>query len=324
MFDNSLDDAAKKAALTAGGVAEESITKIMTASAERAAQAGVTTAAQQGATTVAQNVSDDLLKQAVEGGLRKTAKDVTSESIKQIMTSGLEGPALRKALMDHGLLAKTADGLIKSSAESVTKTAVQEGAQVAASQGGKEAAKGGLKGFFGKLLGGAKGNFVIAGIFSLGSNAIQLATGKMNFKQFLGLTLMDTGAYGLIGLASGAAGGAIAGAVGQALIPIPGLGFLAGLAVGMLGGLLYEKFLRNPIKNMLGPSGGGAPGGYDPNQVQPGQQYQDPYADPAAPAAPAKTYPPIQMPWDAPAAPAPGGAPDAGMSYDDAMKYLNQ
>lgn len=315
MFDNSLDDVAKKAALQAGGVADDAIANLMKASAERAASAGAQTVAQQGATAVAQNISDDLVNQAVQSGLRKTAKDVTAESIKKIMQSGLEGPALRKALMDHGVLAKTADGLIKSAAESGAKTATQ----AAATTGTQEAAKGGLKGFFGKLLSGAKGNFVISGIFSLGSNAIQLATGKMNFKQFVGLTLMDTGAYGVIGLASGAAGGAIAGAIGQALIPIPGLGFICGLAIGMLGGLLYEKFLRNPVKNMLGPSGGGAPA-YNPQEpVTPGQTYQDPYANQAP--APGYSDPYAQQP----AAPAQPAAPNPnGMSYEDALAYLNQ
>jgi hypothetical protein len=200
-------------------------------------------------------------------------------------------------------------------AEAGAKQAVTKTAEKAVEETAK---KGGIKGLFGKLFSGAKGNFIIAGIFSLGSNAIQLATGKMNLKQFAALTGMDTLAYGAIGLGASAAGGAIAGAVGQALIPIPGLGFIVGLGLGMLGGLVYEKFLRNPVKDMLG---GGAPGGTPVDQgVTPGQQYQDPYQagnyqDPYAQQAPQQGAP-------QPAAQAPA-APGGDLTYEQAMEMLN-
>src|SRR5437763_6305415 len=87
-----------------------------------------------------------------------------------------------------------------------TKKVVTETTEVATGAAKKA---GGIKGFFGKLLGGAKGNFIVAGVFSLASNAIQLAQGKIGIKQFVGLTVADTAAYGAIGWGSAAAGAAI-------------------------------------------------------------------------------------------------------------------
>lgn len=329
------DDVAKK--LLAAGVPQETAEALAKAGAERLGTQVATSAA----TTVANQaagLTDDVVAAAIKG--YPSANKVGVDAIKKVLEGG--GDDVLKGLTELGLTKKAAETITGRVAQSGATQAVEAGAQQVAKKGAEEGVKtaaktGGVKGFFGKLFSGAKGNFIIAGIFSLGSNAIQLATGKMNIKQFVALTGMDTLAYGAIGLGASAAGGAIAGAVGQALIPIPGLGFLVGLGLGMVGGLIYEKFLRNPVKDMLGGgAGGAATPGYDPNQgqVQPGE-YKDPYAmagepwkndQPAQPQAPAPTYP-VYAPWDnnppAPAAAAPG-APAGEMSYEQAMALLNQ
>lgn len=321
------DDIAKK--LAQGGVPQETIELLTKKAAERAAALGGQ-AAQAATATVANaaaGMSDDAVKAVLSGaknGGVLAGKNVSTQAIQEVLKQG--GDDVVGALRGLGLRADAAKQIATKAAESGTKAAVTEGAQVATQTAAKEASKGGLKGFFGKLLGGAKGNFIVAGIFSLGSNAIQLATGKMNLKQFLGLTVLDTGAYGAIGMGSAAAGAAIG-----SVVPVAGtiVGFLAGLAIGMVGGMIYEKVLRNPVKSMLGPTGGGqqpypGPGEYgDPYQQQQPQQpaYQDPYAQ-QQPAAPADPFWQSQTP--AYQQPQQGAPADPGMSYDDALKYLNQ
>lgn len=312
------DDIAKK--LIAAGVPQETAETLAKAGAERlgaqvAASAASTVASQ------AAGLTDDVVQAAIKG--YPSANKVGVEAIKKVLESG--GDDAIKQLTELGLTKKAAETITGRVAASATEAGAKQVVQKGAEEGVKAASKaGGVKSFFGKLFSGAKGNFIIAGIFSLGSNAIQLATGKMNLKQFAALTGMDTLAYGAIGLGASAAGGAIAGAVGQALIPIPGLGFLVGLGLGMVGGLVYEKFLRNPVKDMLG--GGGAPAN-DP-AIVPGMQYQDPYQagnyqdpyqqqagtyqDPYAQGAP-------QPQQQAPVA-VPSGA---DMTYEQAMQYLN-
>lgn len=257
----------------------ESVGKKIAAQGGRAVATEVaTTAGGQVAKTVATTMVDDLAREAAKAGLRKGFKDVTETMIREAM-SGAE-PA--KALYKLGFTKRFSEGVVKRMGTSVTevaaKTAVTEVATTAAATTAKETTKTGLKGWANKILGGVKGNFVVAGVFSLASNAIQLAKGEIGVKQFLGLTVVDTAAYGAIGWGSAAAGAAIGSVV-------PGIGtavgFVVGLGLGFLGGSVYEKFVRNPLKNLLGgtPAGGADPSQYDPgayNQQAPGAntQYQ--------------------------------------------------
>lgn len=316
------DDLAKK--LAQGGVPQETIELLTKKAAERAAAMGGQAAAQTAATTVGQaaaGMTDDALNAVLAGaknGGMLAGKNVSSQAIQEVLKQG--GDDVVGALRSIGLRADAAKQIAAKAAESGTKAAATQTAQTATQTATKAA--GGVKGFFGKLLSGAKGNFIVAGIFSLGSNAIQLATGQMNIKQFLGLTVLDTGAYGAIGMGSAAAGAAIG-----SVVPVAGtiVGFLAGLAIGMVGGMVYEKVLRNPVKSMLGPTGGSA----QPQYPGPGE-YQDPYAqqqqDPYAQQPPAQQQP-YQDPYaqqQPGASYAPAPTVDAGMSYEDAMRYLNQ
>lgn len=277
-----------------------------TAAGESGAKTLVTDAAQTGAKITATDI-------ATEAAGLTLKKGVTSAPTQEAIMKALQSANPEQALRSLGFYAKDAKGLVAKMTQTTTnavETTVKDGAtkvaQTTTTTTTTEVAQkssSGIKGFFGKLFGGAKGNFIIAGIFSLASNTIQLAQGKMNLKQWAGLTLMDTAAYGAIGWGSAAAGGAIA----QALIPIPGVGFAIGLGLGFLGGWLYEKFLRKPVKNMLGgPVGGAAPNSpsaYNPNQTA---------------AAPADPY--AGQPAVAPSIPAPGTV----TSFDQAMAAINQ
>jgi hypothetical protein len=307
--------------------AKDLASKAAAATAESAAKAGATGVAQQAGKAVATEVAqtagkgvanetiESLMKGLTNGGVLK-GKVVSPEAIQKVLSSNPED--MVAALRQIGLRADAAKAVaaeaVKSGSKQVATQAAGSATKQAATQAAESSAKSGVKGFFGKLLGGAKGNFIIAGIFSLGSNAIQLATGKMNLKQFAALTVADTAAYGGIGMASAAAGAAIG-----SVVPVFGtaIGFVAGLGLGLLGGHLYEKFLRNPIKNMLGgPSGGGAPSQVGPSSapVGPGE-YQDPYQ------AQPKKYPepaPVKMPWESDS-----GSGAGGVSYEQAMSQLN-
>ena len=293
--------------LISAGVPKEAAEEIAKKGAERLAAMGgnaVATTAQKAATTVVASAADDLAKQAVGMTMKKGFQAATEEAVKKALSS----PNALETLKDLGFYAKDAKALVAKAATSTVETAAKAGATQAAEQvattGAQAASKGGVKGFFGKLLGGAKGNFIIAGVFSLASNAMQLAQGKMSIPQFLGLTVLDTAAYGAIGWGSAAAGAAI----GTALFPGVGsiAGFVIGLGLGFLGGTVYEKFVRNPVKNMLGgtPAGGAEPGAYDPSQYTT-QPQQNPYANPAQ-----STYIP----------PAPG----TEMSYEQALREIDK
>lgn len=216
--------------------------------------------------------SDDVLKAALEGG---------DDALKALLTNkGID--AVKSA-------ASVADDVVEAGAKAVIKEGAEEAVKAGAKSAVKEGAEEVVKksgGFFGKLkglFGGIKGNFVIAGLFSVIGNTMDLMSGKMNLPQFLALTVLDTGVYGGIGVASTALGAAI----GTALFPGVGtvLGAVIaggiGLAIGWGAGMVYEKVLRNPVKGMLGPTGGGQQG-YDPNQplTPPGQQSQDPLYTP--------------------------------------------
>ena len=295
------------AKLISAGVPQEAAEQIAKKGAERLAAMGgsaLANAGQQVATTVATGAADDLAKQAIGMTMKKGFTAATEEAVKKALAS----PNALETLKDLGFYAKDAKALVAkaatSTAETAAKTATAQAAEQVATSGAKEASKGGLKGFFGKLFSGAKGNFVIAGIFSLGSNAIQLAQGKMSVKQFIGLTVMDTAAYGAIGWGSAAAGAAI----GTALFPGVGTiaGFVIGLGLGFLGGSAYEKFIRNPVKSMLGgsPAGGATPAAYDPGAYA--QPMQNPYA--------------TQPTGGGYVAPAPGSQ----MSYDEAMREIEK
>jgi hypothetical protein len=240
--------------------------------------------------------------QVLDGAaLAKRLNAALGEAVKKALAS----PDPYKALNSIGFYAKDAKALVGkavgSSAEAVAKTATKDAAQVAGKAAAQEASKGGIKGFFGKLLSGAKGNFIVAGVFSLASNAIQLAQGKIGVKQFFGLTLLDTAAYGAIGWGSAAAGAAI----GTALFPGFGTaaGFVIGLGLGFIGGAVYEKVLRNPVKSALG-GGGGESAGYDPSQYNQAPTGQSPSASTGYPVTP----------------PTPG----VDLTYEEAMRAIEQ
>ncbi len=297
--------------LAKAGVPKEAAEEIAKRGAERLAAMGGTavteaaaTAGSQVAKTVVTSAADDLAKQAVGMTMKKGFQVATEETVKK----ALANPKAYEALKDLGFYAKDAKALVAKAAtstvESATKTATTQAAEKVATEGAKTASKGGLKGFFGKLLGGAKGNFIIAGVFSLASNAMQLAQGKMSVKQFVALTVLDTAAYGAIGWGSAAAGAAI----GTALFPGIGsiAGFVIGLGLGFLGGTVYEKVLRNPVKSMLG---GTPAGGADKDQYNPGA-----YTPDAAPGA----YGP------APANNGAAQAPGSVMTYNDALREIER
>jgi hypothetical protein len=338
-------DVAKK--LAAAGVPADAVKSISEAAGQREAALGEAVVKQ-----AAKTGTQDVTEKAAQAAAATTGSQLTVESVagvvKDIPNGGLMANKVMPSVEEIQKAVSGSDavgglralGFRQSAARAIAKSAgasLESGAKTAATTAGKEAAtKGGIfgrlfskasgsshSGFFGKLFSGMKGNFVIAGIFSIGSNAISLATGKMNFKQFIALSAMDTGAYGLIGLGSAAAGGALAGVIGQALVPIPGLGFILGMGLGLLGGMIYSKVIRKPVQDMLGPVGGSAPAGAPDPSAQPQQpavgpgQYQDPYAQQAPQA---QQQAPQQQ---APQTPAGVGAPAAGMSYDQAQAYLN-
>lgn len=286
------DDVAKK--LIAAGVSKEAAQEIASAAANRTAAA----VGQKVVQSVATNAADDIAKQAMSYTLKQGAKTVTEDAVKAALANPTTA---RETLMKMGFYAKDATAMVKAAGAATAKGAATTAATTTAATTQKAA--GGVKGFFGKLLGGAKGNFIIAGVFSLATNAMQLAQGKMNIKQFIGLTATDTLAYGAIGWGSAA----LAGVVAQAIIPIPGAGFLIGLGLGLLAGWAYEKFLRNPIKNMLGgdPSANKADAAYDPAAAP-----QNPYGPGAAAASNAPGYVP----------PTPG----VDLSYDQALAEIDR
>jgi hypothetical protein len=128
-------------------------------------------------------------------------------------------------------------------------------------------------------------------------------------------------------------GSAAAGAAIGSVVPVFGtaIGFVAGLAIGMIGGHLYEKFLRNPIKNMLddgtaakSPYGGNNP--YDQalyedmkkQGIKPGE-YADPYAQGGSAPAQQPSQQAQQPAYQAGQYPTGGGE----LTYDQAMKMLN-
>lgn len=285
------------AKLAKAGLAPEAAELVAKKGLERIAAAGGNAAATVGRQVVTGGV-DDLAKQALGMTMKKGFTQASEEAVKKALSS----PNAYEALKEIGFYAKDAKALVAkaagSTAEAVAKTATTEAAQAVGQTAAKESAKGGLKGFFGKLLSGAKGNFIVAGVFSLASNAIQLAQGQIGIKQFLGLTALDTAAYGAIGWGSAAAGAAI----GTALFPGVGsiAGFVIGLGLGFLGGTIYEKVLRNPVKSMLG-GGGAKDNGYAANP-----------STPASNGAPSTGYP------------IPAPTPGVDLSYEEAMRQIEQ
>lgn len=287
------------AKLAQSGMPREAAELVARKSAERLAATGGQIAGSVGQQLLGS--VDDLAKEAVGMTMKKGFKSVTEEAVKKALAS----PDPYKALNGLGFYAKDAKALVNkalgSSAEAVAKTATSEAAQAAGKAATQEASKGGIKGFFGKLLSGAKGNFIVAGVFSLGSNAIQLAQGKIGVKQFLGLTALDTAAYGAIGWGSAAAGAAI----GTALFPGVGsiAGFVIGLGIGFVGGAVYEKVLRNPVKAALG-GGGAQQSGYNPSQYQGAPDGKSPVSPSGYPVTP----------------PTPG----VDLTYEEAMRAIDR
>lgn len=288
--------------LAKAGLAPEAAELIAKKSVERIAAAGGNAVATVGR-QVATGAADDLAKQALGMTMKKGFSQASEAAIKKALSS----PNAYEALKEIGFYAKDAKALVTkaagSTAEAVAKTATTEAAQAVGQTAAKEGAKGGLKGFFGKLLSGAKGNFIVAGVFSLASNAIQLAQGQIGVKEFIGLTVADTAAYGAIGWGSAAAGAAI----GTALFPGVGsiAGFVIGLGLGFIGGSIYEKFIRNPLKGLLG-GGGAKDGGYATS----------PSSSPSAPVSnggvPSAGYP------------VPPPTPGLDLSYEEAMRQIEQ
>ena len=306
--------------LKALNLGDDAIKQVTASVEQRIAAAGAGAATEIAATT-----TSTVVKAGAQSFLTHTGQDLSKSLVGLTMKSGVVasekvvGEALkaaaanpanaRKILMDAGFYAKNLNSLgmtTEAAAMKLGEATAKAAASTEATAVTQAATKTGAKGWFGKIFGGAKGNFIVAGIFSLASNAIQLAQGKMSVKQFVALTVMDTGAYGLIGMGSAAAGGAIGAAVGT-LIPIPfvgtALGFLAGLGIGFLGGMIYEKVLRNPVKDMLG---GTPAGGTDQNQYDPGA-YNQP-----GPAGANNGYAPLPP------------APSAQMDYDQAMREIER
>jgi hypothetical protein len=287
------------AKLAQSGMPREAAELVARKSAERLAATGGQLAGSVGQQLLGS--VDDLAKEAVGMTMKKGFKSVTEEAVKKALAS----PDPYKALNGLGFYAKDAKALVNkalgSSAEAVAKTATSEAAQAAGKAATQEASKGGIKGFFGKLLSGAKGNFIVAGVFSLGSNAIQLAQGKIGVKQFLGLTALDTAAYGAIGWGSAAAGAAI----GTALFPGVGsiAGFAIGLGIGFVGGAVYEKVLRNPVKAALG-GGGAQQSGYNPSQYNGAPDGKAPVSPSGYPVTP----------------PTPG----VDLTYEEAMRAIDR
>lgn len=258
-------DVAKK--LIAAGVPADSAAMLAQKGAERAAAMGAQVATTEVATSVAGGVAktvatssvDDVVKQAMGFTMKKNFEQVTEAAVKK----ALADPNPIKALTKIGFYIDNARTLVADAGTSAAKGAVTEVAATTTTTAVKETAK---KGFFRTLLSGAKGNFVVAGVFSLVGNTVSLCQGKMNLKQFVGLTALDTLAYGSIGWGSAAAGAAIG-----SFIPVPfvgtAVGFLVGLGIGIGAGMVYDKFLRSPIKTYTdsAPAGGAAPGSYDPS-----------------------------------------------------------
>ncbi|MEB3327719.1 MAG: hypothetical protein VKQ33_00635 [Candidatus Sericytochromatia bacterium] len=246
--------------LAKAGLAPEIAKEIAAKTAERAAAIGGSVVGGVGR-QVASGAMDDLAKQALGMTMKKGFTQASEAAIKK----ALQDPNAYEALKQLGFYAKDAKALVAKAAGAGAETVAKAAATEAATVAGKGATAGGartVKGFFGKLLSGAKGNFVVAGVFSLASNAIQLAQGQLNVQQFLGLSAVDTAAYGAIGWGSAAAGAAL----GTALFPGVGTaaGFVIGLGLGFVGGAVYEKVVRNPLKALLGAGGGAqaADGGY--------------------------------------------------------------
>jgi hypothetical protein len=301
-------------------IADPAVAKQLIASAQERLAGGA-------ATGLAETAAKQVVETGAKGAAQMTAGDIASEAASMTLKKGftsapaqeaiakaLASPEPVKALGKLGFYAKDAKGLVAKMTTSTVETTVKTGASEVvqktttssteiAAQGAEKA--GGAKGFFGKLLGGVKGNFIVAGIFSLGSNAIQLAQHKISLTQFIGLTVMDTAAYGAIGWGSAAAGAAI----GTALFPGVGTiaGFVIGLGLGFLGGSVYEKFVRTPVKGMLGgPVAGGAAPAADGGATTPG-----------TPAGPARD--PYTAGAGAPAAYSAGNPP----SYEQALAQIN-
>ena len=186
-----------------------------------------------------QQLTTEALKLQLRDGGLGYAKP-TAEKVAQALAQG--GKAGKQALLKMGFFPKDAARLVNSAAVGQVANA-----------GGNSFMAGARK-LAGNLLSGAKGSFVLAGVFSFVTNIGQVAGGQMTFPQFVGLSAMDTAAYGTIGLGAGAAGAAIG-----TLIPVPLLGTVAGFAIGFAAGWLYEKVLRDPVKAVLGfgqkPSG---------------------------------------------------------------------
>ncbi|MEB3196552.1 MAG: hypothetical protein VKP62_05045 [Candidatus Sericytochromatia bacterium] len=292
--------------LAKAGLSREVAEEIGKKSAERLSALGGQAAGAVGRQMV--NQLDEIAKEAVGMTMKKGFQGASQEAVKKALAS----PDAYEALKALGFYAKDAKVLVTKaagrSAEVATRAATGEAARVAGQTAASEAAEGGIKGFFGKLLSGAKGNFVVAGAFSLASNAIQLAQGKMSVPQFIGLTALDTAAYGAIGWGSAAAGAAI----GTALFPGVGslAGFVIGLGIGFVGGALYEKVLRDPVKGLLG--GGNPQPAYDPSRSSDtARSASEPNRGPQTPATPRGNAGLVQ----------PSGS---DLTYDEALRQIEQ
>ncbi len=252
------------------GVPTELAEKVAKATVQRQEALALAKQTAQQATLVAsQQAVQRLTTEALTLQLRGSHAQPTAEKVARALAQG--GNEGQKALLKMGFFPKDATRLVNSAAVG----------QVANAGGNSFLA--GAKKLAGNLLSGAKGSFVLAGVFSVLTNVGAVAQGQMSIPQFVGLSAMDTAAYGTIGLGAGAAGAAIG-----TLIPVPVLGTVAGFAIGFAAGWLYEKVLRDPAKAILGfgqkPSGAqkaDAPAAASPaspsTASQPTERAVDPY-----------------------------------------------
>ena len=141
-------------------------------------------------------------------------------------------------------------GIVKSKIDPIkVARAAKGGAQV-----GTNAAAGSLSGFLAAFKAGLKTNVIVAGALSVVTNGVDALKGRINMKQFLGLTAADTVAYtgiGALATASATLAPALVGLVPALAFAAPVLGVGIALAVGIGGSLLYGKLGHETIKDAL-------------------------------------------------------------------------
>jgi hypothetical protein len=112
-----------------------------------------------------------------------------------------------------------------------------------------------LAGFLAAFKAGFKTNVLVAAALSLATNMTDLFTGRINLKQFLGLTAVDGVAYATIGAAATAAGAVLAplvlAAVPALAVVAPAIPVVIAAASGIGASWLYAKAAHEPLKSYL-------------------------------------------------------------------------